>query len=131
MTINLSRRAVLLGAVVMSVLPPAMASERVPFDQAAFDAAQAAGEAILVHVTADWCEVCQAQKPIVAELTRKPELAAIKVFNVDFDSQKDLLRTFRVQFQSTLIVFKGGTEVGRSTGETDPAKIEALLDGAV
>jgi hypothetical protein len=55
----------------------------------------------------------------------------MKVFNVDFDSQKDLLREFRVQFQSTMIVFKGATEVGRSTGETDPAKIQTLLMGAI
>jgi len=126
----ISRRAALFGALSLAIVLPAMAADRVPFDQAAFDAAQAAGGPILIHVTADWCEVCQAQKPIVAELTSKPELAAMKVFNVDFDSQKDILRVFRVQFQSTLIVFKGSNEVGRSTGETDPAKIEALLRGA-
>jgi thioredoxin 1 len=121
---SLSRRAVLLGAV-------SLAGDRIPFDQTAFDAAQAAGEPILVHVTADWCEVCQAQKPIVAELTAAPELAGMKVFNVDFDSQKDLLREFRVQFQSTMIVFKGATEVGRSTGETDLPKIQTLFMGAI
>ncbi len=34
---------------------------------------------------------------------------------------------FGVQKQSTLIVFKGATEVGRSIGDTDKASIEALL----
>jgi thioredoxin 1 len=129
--INLSRRALLLSVAALALTASVFADDRIPFDQAAFDAAQSAGEPILVHVTADWCEVCQAQKPIVAELTAGPELASMKVFNVDFDSQKDLLRQFRVQFQSTMIVFKGATEVGRSTGETDPAKIQTLLMGAI
>jgi len=55
----------------------------------------------------------------------------MKVFNVDFDRQRDALQRFRVQFQSTMIVFKGTQEVGRSTGETDPGAIQALLEGAL
>lgn len=129
--LNLTRRGLLAASIAAALGQPSAASERIPFDQVAFDAAQAAGEAILVHVTADWCEVCQAQKPIVSDLTNKPALAAMKVFNVDFDTQKDILQEFRVQYQSTLIVFKGKQETGRSTGQTDPVVIEALLMGAL
>ena len=129
--LNLTRRALLAGTFAFAIVAPVWASERVPFDQAAFEQAQAAGLPILVHITADWCETCQAQKPIVSELTSKPPLTDMKIFNIDFDSQKDLLRAFRVQFQSTLIVFKGKTETGRSTGETDPSAIDALLLGGV
>lgn len=82
-------------------------------------------------MTAPWCGECRAQKPIVAELTDKPEFASLKLFNVDFDTQKDVLRAFRVQYQATFIVFKGTTEVGRSTGETDPAVIQALFEKAI
>ena len=49
------------------------------------------------------------------------------VYEVDFDSSKDVLKQFRVQSQSTLIVFKGANEVGRSTGDTNPASIKALV----
>jgi hypothetical protein len=35
------------------------------------------------------------------------------------------------QTQSTLIVFKGETETGRSVGDTDKDKIAALLDKAL
>ena len=52
-------------------------------------------------------------------------------FNIDYDSQKDLLRKFNVQRQSTLIVFKGKQETGRSTGDTNAASIEALLAKAI
>ena len=52
-------------------------------------------------------------------------------FNIDYDSQKDLLRKFNVQRQSTLMVFKGKQETGRSTGDTNAASIEALLAKAI
>jgi hypothetical protein len=47
---------------------------------------------------------------------------------VDFDSQKDLVERFGARMQSTLVVFKGNTEEGRSVGDTYRASIEALLN---
>lgn len=49
-----------------------------------------------------------------------------------FDAlKKDVVRHFKVQYQSTLIVFKGGREVGRSTGDTSRRSIAALLKRAI
>lgn len=56
--------------------------------------------------------------------TERPDLV---VYDVDFDTAKDVLRQFRVSQQSTLIVFKGQKEAARSTGETDPASLRALV----
>ena len=67
----------------------------------------------------------------VARLTSEPRMKSMVVFTVDFDSQKDLLRKLNVQKQSTLIVFKGKKEVGRSTGDTNPGRIEALLNKSI
>jgi len=50
------------------------------------------------------------------------------VLRVDFDSQKDAVSEFGARIQSTLVVYKGDKEVGRSVGDTDPASIAALLD---
>jgi thiol-disulfide isomerase/thioredoxin len=102
-----------------------------PFEQKAFEAAQAAGKPILVEVTASWCPTCKAQAPILAKLRNDAKFRELVSFNVDFDSQKDLLKKFNVQMQSTLIVFKGKDEVGRSTGDTNAASIEALLGKAI
>ena len=96
-----------------------------PFDDQSFKQAQAAGKTILVDVTASWCPTCRQQRPIVEQIEKeKPNLV---VYEVDFDTAKDTLKRFRVQQQSTLIVFKGTKEVGRSTGDTDPARIRALV----
>ncbi len=53
------------------------------------------------------------------------------ILHVDFDSQKDALKELGVRMQSTLITYKGGKEVGRSTGVTDKAAIAAQLDKSI
>jgi thioredoxin 1 len=118
--------AVLIAGAAM-IAAPVHAIEKKPFDAQAFAAAQAAGRPILVEVSAPWCPICKAQAPILAGLAAKPMFKNLAVFEVDFDSRKDVLRTFGVQRQSTLIVFKGSQEMGRSTGDTNAASIESLL----
>jgi thioredoxin 1 len=116
------RNALLIAAIVAL---PSLARAGEPFDAKAFQASQAAGKSILVDVTAPWCPTCKQQRPIVQEIEKEhPDLV---VYEVDFDTAKDVLKKFRVQYQSTLIVFKGSKEVARSTGETDPAPIRSLV----
>jgi len=126
----ISRRYVLaIGPVVAALaLAPAFAAQRADYTPAAFAAAQKAGKPILVEVHATWCPTCKAQTPILSKLESEPRFAGLAVFHVDFDKQKDALRKFNAQMQSTLIVFKGETETGRSVGATDPLSIEELLE---
>ena len=106
----------------------ASADTAVPFSAEAFKAAQAAGSPILVEIHADWCPTCKAQKPIIDKLTADPKFKDLKIFRVDFDAMKPEVKKFGAQMQSTLIVFKGSAEKGRSVGDTREASIAALLD---
>ncbi len=116
-----------LAIAVYLIAGQAMAGGKEAFSQVAFEAAERAGGPILVDVAASWCPTCRAQAPILDQLVSEPEFKNLQVFVLDFDSQKDALRMFGVQQQSTLIVFKGDSEVGRSVGDTGKASIEALL----
>jgi len=120
-------RNVFAFLVLLALAGPAAAAQPVPFTASAFGAAQAAGKPILVEVTAPWCPICAKQHPTLSRLEQTPELSDVIVFDVDFDSQKDVLKSFGVQMQSTLIVFSGKTEKDRATGITDPGQIQALL----
>ncbi len=101
------------------------ASAAQPFDPTAFQQAQAAGKTVLIDVTAPWCPTCRQQRPIIQAIEK--ENPGLVVYEVDFDTAKDVLKRFHVQHQSTLIVFKGAKEVGRSTGDTDTAGLRALV----
>ena len=56
-----------------------------------------------------------------------PRYKDLITFKVNFDTQKPVMRAFKAQVQSTLIVFRGAREVGRSVGETQPEWIDDLL----
>lgn len=117
---------ILAAAAAMILLLPVEAFARQPFDAKAFEQAQAAGKTILIDVYASWCPVCKKQQPTVARLEK--ERPGLVVYEVNFDNDKSVLRKFGVQSQATLIVFKGTKEMGRSTGESDPARIQALVE---
>ncbi len=119
-------RIFLVGTVVAL---PSLAQAAEPFDAKAFQAAQAANKPILLDVTAPWCPTCKQQRPIVQDIERQhPDLV---VYEVDFDTAKDVLKKFRVQYQSSLIVFRGQKELARSTGKTDAASIRSMVAKAL
>jgi thioredoxin 1 len=130
----LSTRSLLVAGVIAGTILgafPALAAEWKPFSAAAFSAAQKDGKPILVDISAPWCPVCRAQKPILEELTAAPQFKNLVVFDMDFDSQKPDVRALKAQSQSTLIVFKGAAEAGRSVGDTNQSSIATLLKSAL
>jgi thiol-disulfide isomerase/thioredoxin len=129
---SVTRRLFILTTITLLIAPGAAdASERIKYEAATFQAAQQAGRPILVHVTAPWCGECKLQKPIVARLSELPEYKDLLIVDVDFDTQKDVLRSFKVRKQSTLIAFRGSKETARSVGVTDQEKINALMKKAL
>ena len=119
--------------VVILVLAVTLTGTGVPaaqtanFDRAQFNAAQQTGRPILVDIRASWCPVCAAQEPIIERLSALPEYKDLLILRVDFDSQKDAVRTFSASSQSTLIAFHGTRETGRSVGDTNADSIAKLF----
>jgi len=102
-------------------------SAEVPFNQAQFDAARASGKPIAVVFHADWCPTCRAQAPLLKDLSQKPEFSRLTLYIANYDQEKDLKKSLGVTQQSTLVVFKQGHEVARSTGDTIETSLAALL----
>lgn len=119
----------LLGAAlaVSLAVDGASAMERKSFDATDFAVSQARGERILIDISATWCPTCKAQKPIIEGLAAAPENTDLVIYDVDFDSMKDVVRSFGARMQSTLIAFKGATETARSVGDTNPDSIATLV----
>ncbi len=101
-----------------------------PYTPAALAAAQKAGEPLVLHFHASWCPTCRAQDKAFDALKADPSLK-VTLMEVDYDTEKALEKQMKVTAQSTLIVFHGATERGRSTGETDPARLKSALQSAL
>jgi len=113
----------LLAALAAFLLTTAACAGEVPYDKAAFETALAAGKPVIVDFHADWCPTCKAQKPLVQEILKEPRMKEVTLFVADYDKEKDLKKALRVSQQSTFVVFKGGKEVARSTGQTTKESI--------
>jgi thiol-disulfide isomerase/thioredoxin len=124
-----------LIAIVFSVMLSSFASfavsAEIPFNQAQFDATRAAGGPVAVVFHADWCPTCRAQAPVLKELSETPRLKALTLYVANFDTEKALKKSLGVTQQSTIVVFKGGKEIARSTGDTQRDRLDALLKQAV
>lgn len=131
MTFTMLRRSMIATAMVALAAIPALAAEKQPFQAEAFRKAQESGAPILVDIAAPWCPTCQKQKPIIEAIAQDPRFKALKIFQVDFDTQKDVVRQLDVRNQSTLIAFNGGKETGRSVGDTNAKSIEALVSSSL
>ncbi|RUP25709.1 MAG: thioredoxin [Curvibacter sp.] len=126
---NFIKSAALLA--LSAVASIAIAGEIKPYTQAEFDKLAQEGKPVVVDVSATWCPTCKAQKPIVDGLMKQPAYKDVTLLTVDFDSAKPTLKKFKVSMQSTLVAFKGGKEVGRSTGDTTPEGLEGLVKKTV
>ena len=118
----------LVAFVVVTFFAAASADSGVKFDKTKFLQAQKEGKTILVAVHADWCPTCKKQGPIIEKLSKESAYKKVMFFVVNFDKDWKAVNMFKVSHQSTLIVFSGTKERGRSVGQTDPEKIKELLD---
>lgn len=108
----------------------AQALEIQPYTPAALSTAQQAGKPVALHFHADWCPTCRAQEKSFQGLKADKELD-LTLLVVDYDKERELKKQLNVRAQSTVIVYKGAKETARSGGETDAAKLKALLKSAL
>ena len=131
----MNRRLALLSLASVAFIATeqvAFAATDLPlYKKSDFEAAQAAGKSVLLHIAATWCETCQAQRLVLDKLEKDATFKDYVIITIDFDTQKDMMRSFKANSRSTLIVFKGDTEMGRMVAITKPAAIKALLEKAL
>ncbi|WP_271077193.1 thioredoxin family protein [Aurantiacibacter sp. MUD61] len=101
------------------------------YSQSAFEAAQAEGRTIVVNVHADWCPTCRAQAPILEDLRNDERLANAVFIRVDYDNDSAFLRAHRIPRQSTILVFNGSEEAGRSIAETNRDRLRSFVLGNI
>ena len=102
-----------------------------PFSESRFRELQGQNALILVDVTADWCPTCSHQRRVIASyLAERPEVE-LRVLELDFDRQKDWVVRLKAPQQSTLLLFRGSTQIWFSVAETRADVIFRAIDEAI
>jgi thioredoxin len=122
---------VVVAAISLALAGVAAAAPWRAYDESVFKAAQSAGKPVLVEIHADWCGECRMQEKVLGKLSGEPAYARLVRLRVDFDTQKDLVKSFGARKESTLVLYKGDREVGRAVGITSEAKIREFLGKAI
>ena len=105
------------------------------FNKNLFDKAQSDGKIVIVSSWIKYCSSCAGQMKILQNAKNKGELLDIKFDNIEYFSfdvtKKEISNFFDVQYQTTLIIFKGNQEVYRSIGETTEDLIYEALKASI
>ncbi|MBW1878810.1 MAG: thioredoxin [Deltaproteobacteria bacterium] len=70
---------------------------------------------VLVDFWATWCAPCRAITPLLETLAEE-QADALKIVKLDVQSNMQTAMTYGVTNIPTLLVFKGGAQVGRKVG---------------
>ena len=105
------------------------------FKKELFDKAQSDGKIVAISSWIKYCPSCAVQMKILQNAKNKGELLDIKFDNIEYFSfdvtKKEISNFFDVQYQTTLIIFKGNQEVYRSVGETTEDLIYEALKASI
>lgn len=102
----------------------ALALDVVPYQEAAFAQARAAGKVTALQFHSGWCPICVMQERGVKSLMEDKTLADVTVFQADYFKEEALRKRFNVSSFSTLVFFKGEQEHARTTGDFRPEQLK-------
>ena len=109
--------------------------KKTTFDKELFNKAQSEGKVVIVSSWIKYCSSCASQMKVLNTAKNNGELSDIKFDNIEYFSfdvrNKEIANLLNVQYQTTLIIFKGNKEVYRSVGETTKDLIYEALKNSI
>ena len=100
-----------------------------------FDKALSDGKVVVVSSWIKYCPSCAGQMKILQKAKREGKLSDIKFDNIEYFSfdvtNREIADFFNIQYQTTLLIFKGNNEVYRSIGETTEELIYEALKASI
>ena len=115
------KKLILFVFCLFSLSANAMEKETT-FNKQLFDKAQSEGKIVIVSSWIKYCSSCAGQMKILKPAKKEGVLADIKFDNIEYFSfdvtNKEIAEMLKVQFQTTLLIFKDNKEIYRSVGET-------------
>ena len=105
------------------------------YNKELFDKAQSDGKIVIVSSWIKYCSSCAGQMKILKTAKETGELSDIKFDNIEYFSfdvtNREIADFFNIQYQTTLLIFKGDNEVYRSIGETTEELIYEALKASI
>lgn len=88
------------------------------------------GKICVFDFSAVWCGPCRMFAPVMEELAEKYK-GKYYFYQVDIDSAEELAIKYGVSAVPTVLIFKDGKEVGRTSGYQEFDEIERFINNAI
>lgn len=85
---------------------------------------------VFVDFWAEWCGPCRMVGPAVEEIGKLME-GKIKVAKVNVDENQEIAMKYGIQSIPSLLLFKGGKEVGRTIGAMPKESYLKFIEGTL
>ena len=102
--------------------------KKTTFDKDLFKKAQDDGKVVVVSSWIKYCYSCAGQMKILQKAEK--DFENIKYFSFDV-TNKEISNIFKVEYQTTLLIFKNNEEIYRSIGETSKEEIYKAIQSSI
>ena len=121
------RKFLVLIFCILSFQVSAM-EKKTTFDKDLFKKAQDDGKVVVVSSWIKYCYSCAGQMKILQKAEK--DFENIKYFSFDV-TNKEISNIFKVEYQTTLLIFKNNEEIYRSIGETSKEEIYKAIESSI
>ena len=83
---------------------------------------------VLIDVKADWCGHCKMISPLVDEISSEYHDKGLSVGKLDADSNREIVTELGVRNIPTILLYKNGEIVDKSTGAVTKQKLVEMID---
>ena len=102
--------------------------KKTTFNKDLFKKAQDDGKVVVVSSWIKYCSSCAGQMKILQKAEK--DFENIKYFSFEV-TNKEISNLFKVEYQTTLLIFKNNEEIYRSIGETSKEEIYKAIESSI
>ena len=102
--------------------------KKTTFDNELFQKAQSEGKVVVVSSWIKYCNSCASQMKVLNKV--KNDFDNIEYFTFEI-TNREISDFLKVQYQTTLLIFKNNKEVYRSIGETSKEEIYKAIKSSI
>ena len=119
-----------LFVLLLIILPfnLAVAEKQTTFDNDIFNKAQSDGKTVVVSSWIKYCTSCASQMKALKDVEKDFDNLIYLTFDV---TNREIAKQLKIQFQTTLVIYKNNKEVYRSLGELDKDKIYKAINSVI